>query len=380
MEASVINFKKVLGQRIESARRNLNLTQQQLAEETNFSSHQILSQIESGQRDVKAWELARIAKVLCVDLYDLLNNDDFLVTHTVYWRKKPINDRERIEAAFIKFARDYALVERLCNATNSDKLPLLELSSSDLNVRRIAKHGDDIRQRLDLGLKPACCLSKVLEESYGVKILYKNLVEEGSGASSIGEFGTAILINSSEVSGRRNFSVAHELFHLVTWDDTKLRTPDSEFNDTAEKLAESFASSLLLPKESLKDSLKKREVDKNLSYIDLIAIAREYEVSGVALLWRMCNLGWLNTSQVHSILEDKEYQQLNSDYRIKEQNEELPSRYLMLCYTCYQNGKISKAKLAELLGVSLVDLPERLKEYGFANEPTKPSSVCTLRR
>ena len=374
------DLREVLGQRIESARKKLNLTQQQLAEETNFSSHQILSQIESGQRDVKAWELARLAKVLCVNLYDLLNNDDCTVSNTVYWRKKPVNNRERIEAAFIKFASDYALVERLCNATNSDQLPSLELSSSDLNVRSIAVHGDDIRQRLDLGPKPACCLSKVLEESYGVKILYKNLVEEGSGASSIGEFGRAILINSSEVPWRRNFSVAHELFHLVTWDDARLRAQNSESNEKIEKLAESFASSLLLPEESLIDSFKKRGVEKNLDYIDLIAIAREYDVSSVALLWRMCNLGWIKNSQVYSILEDNEYQQLNSDFKLKEQDEELPSRYLMLCYTCYQNGKISKAKLAELLGVSLVDLPERLKEYGFANEPTKPSSMCTLRR
>ena len=374
------DLKKVLGQRIESARKRLNLTQQQLAEEIDFLSHQILSQIETGQRDVKAWELARIARVLYVDIYDLLKDDDFIVSNKVYWRKKPVTNRERIEAAFIKYANDYASIERLCNMPNAEELPQLELSDSDLNVRRIRKYGDLIRQQFDLGHKPACYLSKVLEDSYGVKFLYKNLGEEGSGASSIGEFGVGILINSSEVIGRRHFSIAHELFHLITWNDAKLRTEDTEFSDKAEKLAESFASSLLLPKESLIDSLEKRGINNELSNIDLISIAQEYEVSSVALLWRICNLGWMNSDEVHKVLEDKEYQQLNRDHKTEDEGDELPQRYLTLCYTCYQSGRISRAKVAEYLGVSLVDLPERLKEYGFADEPTKTSPVYTLRR
>ncbi|MFC2035811.1 hypothetical protein ACFLUJ_06800, partial [Chloroflexota bacterium] len=119
----------------------------------------------------------------------------------------------------------------------------------------------------------------------------------------------------------------------------------------------------------------------NISYTDLIMIAQEYEVSSVALLWRMCNIGWLRNEQVFKILEDAEFQQLNNNLRVNDyEDEELPARYVTLCYTGYQNGKISKAKLAELLGVSLSDLSKRLKEYGFADEPATPSSMLTLRR
>ena len=44
------------------------MTQQELAERAGFSAHQIVSQIERGQRELKASELFRIARVLHVDL------------------------------------------------------------------------------------------------------------------------------------------------------------------------------------------------------------------------------------------------------------------------------------------------------------------------
>jgi len=51
----------VLAQRVREARKRAGLTQEQLAEAAGFSAHQMVSQIEKGERDVKAWELANLA-------------------------------------------------------------------------------------------------------------------------------------------------------------------------------------------------------------------------------------------------------------------------------------------------------------------------------
>ena len=62
----------LLAQRLREARERLDLTQKELAEAAGFPDHQIVSQIEKGERDIKAWELATLASALSVNIQDLL--------------------------------------------------------------------------------------------------------------------------------------------------------------------------------------------------------------------------------------------------------------------------------------------------------------------
>ena len=64
-----------LAERLREARERLGLTQKQLADMAGFPAHQIVSQIESGSREVKASELARLAKALHVSVQDLLSDE-----------------------------------------------------------------------------------------------------------------------------------------------------------------------------------------------------------------------------------------------------------------------------------------------------------------
>ena len=43
---------------------------------------------------------------------------------------------------------------------------------------------------------------------------------------------------------------------------------------------------------------------------------------------------------------------------------EFPERFVKLAFVAYKKGKLSKAKLAEMLDTSLIDLPKTLQEYG----------------
>ncbi|MCL0048467.1 helix-turn-helix domain-containing protein [Dehalococcoidia bacterium] len=47
-----------------TSRERLGLSQEELANRAGFSVHQMISQIEKGKREVKAWELVNLVKVL----------------------------------------------------------------------------------------------------------------------------------------------------------------------------------------------------------------------------------------------------------------------------------------------------------------------------
>ena len=68
---------KSLGDRIKTFRKRLNLTQKDLAIQMGFNSPETISQIERGDRELKAWELVQLAKLLTTNLNDLLSIEGF---------------------------------------------------------------------------------------------------------------------------------------------------------------------------------------------------------------------------------------------------------------------------------------------------------------
>ncbi len=60
----------------------------------------------------------------------------------------------------------------------------------------------------------------------------------------------AVLINRREVAGRRHFDLAHELFHVLTWDTMPpdhVEAAVETSRNRVEQLANKFASAVLMP-------------------------------------------------------------------------------------------------------------------------------------
>jgi len=96
----VTDLRKVLGKRIRNARIQLSLSQRQLAEAMGFSAPQIISQIEKGERQIKAGELVNLAKTLHLDISQLLSADEAKPPARVLQDKYPGRDTEVIETDF----------------------------------------------------------------------------------------------------------------------------------------------------------------------------------------------------------------------------------------------------------------------------------------
>jgi Zn-dependent peptidase ImmA (M78 family)/DNA-binding XRE family transcriptional regulator len=377
------NLRKVLGNRIRSARMRLSLSQQQLAQEIGFSASQIISQIEKGERDVKAWELVNLAKALRIEVSELLNIEEPKPLAPVLWRKYPETDKEIIEAEFLQRCEQYALLEKLCDVVIKEDLPIREVDYYTLTYEYAESLGEEIRDHFELGSRPASCLSGILEEKYGVKIWYENL-DEGSAASTKDSFGAAILMNATEAPWRRNFNFAHELFHLITWPSfsTKSLYEDKELWDEVERRANAFASALLLPSEELSEAFENRIKDDKIDYMDLIELGREFGVSTEALLYRLLHLRFLHREDVDSLLEDTNFRSLDRSIRLTDwwKPPEIPERFARLAFVAYQKGKLSRARLAEYLNTSLIDLSNTLLEYGLDDSKNYQASVRASRR
>jgi len=363
-----MELRKLLAKRIRAAREQLGLTQNQLAEMAGFSSSQIISQIEKAERDIKAWELLHLARALKTDVAALLAENASAPMAHVLWRKTPTQNRRLLESDFLQRCKEYALVEKLNDIKIGHQLPVTAVELSSMTFQDAEKMGREIRDILGLGNRPASCLSNMLENKYGVKIWYANLGEDGSAASTKGPFGLGVLINSAEAPWRRNYSFAHELFHLLTWDAVAFtEQTEGESSDRTEKLAEAFASTLLLPDKEMEELLKNRVKNNKIEYAGLVEIAREFGVSTIALLWRLKNLRYLNSDAVHNLENDLDFQQLDRNVRHGAWNmpPAIPERFVRLAFMAFQNGKLSRAKLAEFLRVSLLDLSDFLLEYGL---------------
>jgi len=337
-----------LGRRIREARERMNWSQTRLAEAAKFGSAQTISTIENGTRDVKAYELARIADVLHLSLNALLSQTDE-TSAAVQWRDRPTEDFEEVEARFLLRCERFATLESLCGVPSCEPLPKLTLRALDYAIA--ARAADELRNKLQLGSRPACSLAKTLDEDWGVKLFVDDLGEKGSGLCASGTFGQAVLLNSRNAASRRNFTLAHELFHLLM--------PDPQNNaGEIERYANAFASALLLPAEPLLLSCDSKSSGGKLSFESIVSIAVEFGVSTDALLWRLVNLRRIRRESVESAISSRVLKAIerSSQPQSSYQTSALPDRYVRLAYQAFRLGKIGLAKLAEFLEQGMFEL------------------------
>lgn len=371
---------QIIGKRVRSFRLRSGLTQQELATRLGFNSKETISQIEKGDRDIKALELSELSRILSVSMNDFLRVEKPEGKPVVLWRQFPEEHKKSKEALFINRCRQYAILEDLSDMRGGWSLPQKDVDPDHLNYETADQLAVEIRKEFGLGDRPALVLENALQNVYGVKIWSLDM-GEGSAASTIGSFGPAILMNSNEAPWRRNFNFAHELFHLITWQSippSKIKN-NPDLWDWLEKVANAFASSLLLPSESVTVEFNKYLKNKNISYTDFIDIARSFGVSTEALLYRLLNIKRLTRSVLDKVLKNPLFREIDRSTMAPQwwQPPEIPERFVRLAFVAYQKGRLSRAKLCDMLDTSLIDLSSTLQAYGLSNTEGYDAEVRT---
>lgn len=385
-EFMAADFTKNLGQCLRQAREKLGLTLEEVASNMGFANYQTLSAMENGTREIKAYELAKLSKIYLRSISYFLNPEPDKKEALVAWRNRSDNPKVKLkEQEFLKYCTNYYDLEKRLLLSDKFTLPQKKLTPDSLNNDTIKEMADEYSHVMQLGSRPACSLKKILEEKYNVKILYLDLGDYGSAASAVGDFGAAVLLNSLGSYYRKNFDLAHELFHIISWESFPHDEIHSSYekNDVLEKWANVFASNLLLPQQEVETEINKRAQNKKVSLLDIIGVAREFVVSTEALLWRLVALRFLNENLVKGTLEDPQFKDIDEAERVKDSKNVSPdpyisSRYVNLAFKAYQKGLISRGKLAEYLGKDRSDIAEFLEQYGYKDEEQMSYAELTL--
>ena len=374
-----MSIQKKLANRLKNERESLDFTLKEVSEKLGFNNYQTLSSIEAGEREVKAWELSKLASIYGRDMDFFLNLELPQKEVRILWRSPEIIPQKTlIERQFISICKRYQNLLKLLDEPSSTNSGLkFKIDKHKLLTQDAFKYVEDLALSyvsiLKLGCRPACSLAKILEEEMGFKIIFLPMDYGISGGSTVdNNFGLAVLINANDAPWRRNFDLAHELFHLITWEDF---SPDEIYLDEArgknrvEKLADVFAASLLMPEEEVRDDFKKQSENKSISYLNLVEIARDFEVSIEALLWRLVNLGLLRKEDIQEELEKGAIKDIDKKHRHIDWTEAekpyLSDRYISLAIKAFYLGKISKGKLAEYVGEKYSEVPSFLNKYGY---------------
>jgi Zn-dependent peptidase ImmA (M78 family)/transcriptional regulator with XRE-family HTH domain len=357
-----------IGHRIQLARDARDMSQADLAVALGVSSHQSISELEKGNRQLQPGELAKLAQALRqgVDYF----TDPFSVEGEAKysWRRSPSADKEPPAEIQSRIDRTVGLLRWLRSLDDAAGVTRQILCLSDCSTFEEAERvGDRLARDLKLGPVPSRKLLEKMESELDVPVLFVSFGSEPQAKAISGVTVhlynlNCILINRNESAGRRSFDLAHELFHVMTWDalpPEKLESNEVGVRGTAkkdrtEKLADKFASALLLPEDLL--APKFEGVDKS-DVSQLLELSKYFGVSAPALAYRLLSLRLIDQPTCDKLKSRRS--SATEDVAPKQ----FSKRFVTLLAEALLSGRLSPRKAAKVLGLNLDDLDTLLRDW-----------------
>ncbi len=237
--------------------------------------------------------------------------------------------------------------------------------SKHSSFEEAAHAGERFAEEFGLGSVPSQQLANVMQDEFGILVLMVDGCQDISGAACrLPEFD-AVLIARGEVLGRRNFDLAHELFHLLTWDAMPPKHVEEAADhggNRVEQLANSFASALLMPR-SVLESQDWIQLDMDDLIASLNSTADELGVTSSALRWRLVVLKKLAKSVARSIPEST---LRNNGRPVSPYLPPLFSKpFAEVFAKAIDEGYVSVRRAARTLGMAIEDLQDLFSNHGI---------------
>lgn len=356
----------LIGRRIRALREERKLSQEDVAKIFGFRDRQTVSAIETGARRVTAEELLLAVERLGAPLEYF--TDPFLLAGEGHfsWRQSGV-DTALLEASERSAGRWIAAFRTLAPQVGYET-PLMRRT---LGLTRRSSYEDAISAgerfvaEFMLGDVPAERLADVMERELGILVLMVNTERGVSGAACRLPELDAVLIARREVAGRRHFDLAHELFHILTWDAMPPKYSEEAMEtggDRAEQLANNFASALLMPAATLAQFGSWSELDRNELIKKLNVVATELHVTASALKWRLVALGELKRSMARS-LPDTALRKNGKETSQVVAPAQFSRPFMEVLGIAIEKGCISVRRVAGLLDLSVEELVDLFEAH-----------------
>lgn len=367
MPATRESFDRMVGDRVRIARKASGLTQEQLSEKLGFSDRQTLSNIEAGKRRVQADELVQLMQALGKEL-DYFT-DPYRVTEekVISWRaKRETPEIDAYEPAARNLVSSFRRFHDLLDRTFNPVLPRLSLTRRS-SYEDAAVAAEALVKHWELGDRPADSMWRLVEKELGIFVLFVDAPQDVSGAACHLPQFNAILINRSEVPWRQNFTLAHDAFHLMTWDAMPPEAVDIEYHDMKcapkiERLANNFAAALLMPQSAVSAAWEARDEASDV-HDWIVGSADRFGVSGEAFYWRLRNLGLLTEGMALDVNHDR-LKRNNAQQRGTQPPRLYSESFVRVLHDVLDEGRVSVRKAAELLGNTIEDIEDLFADYG----------------
>jgi XRE family transcriptional regulator, fatty acid utilization regulator len=359
---------QLIGARIRALREERKLSQEDLARLFGFKDRQTVSAIENGERRVSAEELILAVEKLGQPL-DYFTNPFMLVGEGKFsWRQTNVGGL-RLDA-YERSAGRWIAAFRAIAPQVGKAAPLLRRAlglTRHSSFEDAMAAGERFVAEYKLGVIPATRLAEVMERELGVLVLMVDTTEGVSGAACRLPELDVVLINRHEVAGRRHFDLAHELFHILTWDampPQHLEAATETGGNRVEQLANNFASAVLMPVPVLDrfgdwPSMSAAELPACLN-----AVATELQVTSSALKWRLVALERLKPAVARTIPDAA----LKNNGR-KQIDEVVPPLYsrpfMEVINLAIDAGRVSMRRAAGLLDLTVEDLRDLFVVHGL---------------
>jgi Zn-dependent peptidase ImmA (M78 family)/transcriptional regulator with XRE-family HTH domain len=357
-----------IGARIRAARESSRMTQEDLTCAIGLADRQTLSAIEQGERRVKAEELVKASEVLGKPIDWFIDPFNVIGEARFSWRvAKEIPD-PMLNDFESRIGHAVGLMRHLKVALHGPShalTPKLRMPP-DPSFEDAWAMGEAVSRELELGTIPFLDLIEKIESKLRISVLFVDAeIETGpkdiSGAMCRLSDLEVIVINRQESAVRRNFDVAHELFHALTWD--AMPPEHRELTDhlagkripRIENLADNFAAALLMPLATLEKIIPAEQL-KDVNFI--ANVARELQVSTSALGFRLLNAKMIDKATCEAIRKSP----------MLKTNVEVPklfsASFVTLLHDGIENGHVSAKKAAKALSMKIEQLAELMKEHG----------------
>lgn len=341
---------KYFAERLKSARLMKGFSLQDLADEIdNRVTKQALSKYEQGQVIPDSEMTGLLANALDVRP-DYFYSDTEVEFGEIEFRKLqkyPAKEKTRI----VEIARDglrrYVELEEILGIETKFENPLKGFpvnSKEDIEVA-----SEKLRKHWKLGMDAISNVIELLEDHH-IKVLEIESTQAFDGFSTwVNNSIPLIVINKVKLNDaldRKRFTTLHELAHLLL-----------DINDLPEKqkekLCHSFASAMLVPKETLEKELGGKR--SRLSFRELSALKLQYGISMQALVYRAKDLGLISDNYLKQFF----FMFSQMGYRVQEpvsyEGYEQSNRFSQLLFRALAEEFISMSKAASLNNQKLAE-------------------------
>lgn len=348
-----------IGTRLRALREGRRMSQEELSRALGFENRQTVAQIEAGQRKLSAEELVKAVVAFDVSL-DYFTNPFLIAGEARFsWRRTdiPLSDLDAFESKAGEWIGAYRGLKVATGEMLSPIAHRLTLTRAN-SYEEAMQAGEAVADYLELGDVPSTDLARAMQDRMRILVLMVDAPPGISGAACLLRDLGAVLVNRRETPGRRNYDLAHELFHVLTWDAMPPERLDDgqgsgKIQRRVETMAEKFASAVLMPARLFRD------VDGPVTDANwLNATATALGVSAKALKWRMVDLGRIDRDVARAYDDNLLVNNGMSGTKGWDPLPAFSEPYLQVLAAGIAQGELSVRRAAALLDVTIDGLSE----------------------